>query len=282
MVGVHNPRQVRLAVTRLSSDYALPDKTAPFPREAFFTVQVYLRPTSGARLWHGNRELAVDPNRYEGSVTTHDFEQRPSVYLGSPFDILQFYVSRDAMDEFTDQNELHRCRQLSWPHGKVDLSFKQIALTVLPAFEAPSESSQFHVDYLILAAHAYIVRTYGGVSDASIAARGGLAPWQERRATELLREHLDGSISLVEVARQCGLSPSHFAHAFKRTFGLPPHRWLIEHRLRLAKELLLATNLPIVEIAHSSGFSDQTAFHRAFKRQTKMSANAWRRNRGVG
>ncbi len=108
---------------------------------------------------------------------------------------------------------------------------------------------------------------------------GGLAPWQQRRATELLRANLGGELSLLDVARECGLSPSHFAHAFKRTFGQPPHRWLVEQRLRLAKALLIDTTLPIVDIALRAGFADQSACYRAFRRDTGMSPNEWRRSR---
>ncbi len=75
-------------------------------------------------------------------------------YLGSAFDILQFYVPRQALDEFADQNGLRRCSGVFWPHGRVDRAFERLALSVLPAFEQPELSSQIYVDYLILAAHA--------------------------------------------------------------------------------------------------------------------------------
>ena len=44
-------------------------------------------------------------------------------------------------------------------------------------------------------------------------ARGGLAPWQERRATEIPRANLKGGVALREVARECGLSVGYFSHA---------------------------------------------------------------------
>ncbi len=281
MIGIQSPKKVRLAVTRLTSDSALPDRTLPFQRDEFFTVQIYLRPTVGGKLWYGSRAEPVDPRRYDGSVTIHDFDRQPSVYLGSAFDILQFYIPREALDEFCEQNQLSRCGSLSWPHGQVDTEFRQLALSILPAFEHPESSSQLHFDYLILAAHAYIARNYGRVSKLIEPIRGGLAPWQSHRATERLRENLDGNIRLADLARECGLSPSHFAHSFRKTFGQPPHRWLIEQRIRFAQNLLLRSSLPIIDIAHRSGFSDQTAFYRAFKRVTDSSPAQWRAGRKI-
>ena len=67
--------------------------------------------------------------------------------------------------------------------------------------------------------------------------RGTLAPWQERRAKELLRANLQG-VPLKEVARECGLSVAHFSRAFRRTVGVAPHNWLIEQRIVRSKERL--------------------------------------------
>jgi regulatory helix-turn-helix AraC family protein len=54
--------------------------------------------------------------------------------------------------------------------------------------------------------------------------RGGLAPWQLRRATELMNARLDGRLPLTRLAGECGLSVRHFARAFRQSTGMPPHR----------------------------------------------------------
>lgn len=112
------------------------------------------------------------------------------------------------------------------------------------------------------------------------ARRGRLAPWQRDRAVNLLRASIKEDISLVDVAQACRLSLSHFAHAFKKTLGQPPHKWLVEQRVALAKRLLLGSPLAMVDVALESGFSDQSSFYRSFKRIAKTSPNQWRRNRG--
>src|SRR6516162_1156551 len=47
--------------------------------------------------------------------------------------------------------------------------------------------------------------------------RGGLAPWQMRRTEQVLRESLDGEVTLAHLAGECRLSVAHFARAFKQT-----------------------------------------------------------------
>ena len=52
-------------------------------------------------------------------------------------------------------------------------------------------------------------------------AKGGLAPWAERRCLELIRARLSEDISLDELAAEAKLSPFHFARMFKQIMGVP-------------------------------------------------------------
>ena len=191
------PRTRRnLAVTRLRSETGLPDRTTPFPYETAFAVQVQLRRVSPVKLWLGGRLTALEAIQEEGSVSIIDLKQEPSMYLGSAFDMVQFYIPRAALDEFADENDGSRCETLSWPSGKVDSGLKNLASCLLPALEEARFRSELYVDHLVFAAHAYIARTYGGIKPAPSMVRGGLAPWQLNRAMEMLKANLDGQIGL--------------------------------------------------------------------------------------
>jgi AraC-like DNA-binding protein len=104
----------------------------------------------------------------------------------------------------------------------------------------------------------------------------GLARWQQRRATELLSEHLDGGILLSRVARECGMSVSHFTRSFKASLGVSAHRWLVLRRIERAKELMLTTQSPLGVIAREAGFSDQASFNRTFRQFVGISPGRWR------
>jgi len=93
----------------------------------------------------------------------------------------------------------------------------------------------------------------------------------------MLRVHLEGNITVHELARACSLSGSYFARCFRLSFGTSVHQRLIQLRLERAKELLSRTNMPIVEVALLSGFCNQAAFTRTFSRSELMSPSRWRR-----
>jgi AraC family transcriptional regulator len=279
MISVKTQRRSNLAVTRLRSDTALVDRTTPMPREHAFTIQLQMRHVSPVSFWLHGRSVPIDAEQQEGSVSIINLDQDPSIYLGSAFDMVQYYVPRAALNEFADENDSRRCETLAWPFGKVDSGLKNLASCLLPVLERPELASELYVDHLVFAAHAYIARTYGGMTVAPSIVRGGLAPWQFQRATEMLKANLDGQIALSQVARECKLSVSHFVRAFKQTVGQPPYHWLLQQRIDAAKELLLHSALPMVEIALKCGFADQACFIRAFRKVLNSTPGEWRRIR---
>src|SRR4029077_6456117 len=122
-----------------------------------------------------------------------------------------------------------------------------------------------------------VLKTYAGLPPLGGTRKGGLAPWQGRRSAEMIRESLGGKIHLSDMARECGLSVSHFTRAFRKSFGMSPYRWMLERRIDRAKALLVTSDLPIVDIAVQTGFSDQAAFSRAFGQIVGDSPGRWRR-----
>jgi AraC-like DNA-binding protein len=109
--------------------------------------------------------------------------------------------------------------------------------------------------------------------------RGGLAPWQIRAVEAFIAAHLDRKILQEELAAVTNLSVSHFAAAFKQSFGEPPHASLIRRRIRLAQEMMLTTQEPLSQIALACGLGDQAHFSTVFRQKTGSTPNAWRREK---
>ena len=72
--------------------------------------------------------------------------------------------------------------------------------------------------------------------------------------TELLAEHLDGSVRLATLAGECDLSISHFARSFRRTFGSSAHQYLILQRIERAKALLSTSECASPKLHFKRGF----------------------------
>ena len=107
--------------------------------------------------------------------------------------------------------------------------------------------------------------------------RGGLAPWQLKRAEALMSGNLSVQVPLGQVAEECGLSVRHLARAFRQSTGVAPHRWLLDRRVERAKELLPNSNLSLSDVALACGFGDQSHFTRTFTAAVRLSPGVWRR-----
>ena len=78
------------------------------------------------------------------------------------------------------------------------------------------------------------------------------------------------------------MSPYHFARLFKRSTGVPPHRFLIRRRIDEARALLAARTVPIGAIARLVGFRTPSHFTTTFRRITGMTPSAYRSGAGAG
>jgi AraC family transcriptional regulator len=107
--------------------------------------------------------------------------------------------------------------------------------------------------------------------------RGSLAPWQIRRVKTFVEEHLDQSISIRDLSGVARLSSTHFARAFKHSFGEAPHAYIVRRRLRRARHLMLAGDIALSELAFACGFADQSHLCKVFRRTTGITPAAWRR-----
>lgn len=103
-----------------------------------------------------------------------------------------------------------------------------------------------------------------------------LAPRRLRRALALIESRLADDIGLAEIADAAGLSPHHFARAFRAATGLPPYRYLTRRRIERARQMLVETESCLAQVAFACGFSSQGQFTTTFTRLTGISPGRWR------
>lgn len=109
------------------------------------------------------------------------------------------------------------------------------------------------------------------------AAKGGLTPSLVTQMSTHIQTHFDEPLTLETLANIAGLSRFHFAAAFKRSFGVPPYRYIIETRIAAAKTLLKTTEETVLSVAGRVGYESQSHFTAVFKRETGQTPSAYRR-----
>jgi len=97
-----------------------------------------------------------------------------------------------------------------------------------------------------------------------------------RKAKEYIHDHLTERLTLAKVAKELYLSPSWFAHLFKKETGTTFGQYVTALRLEKAKELLARADLNITEVCLECGFQNLAHFSRVFKSAEGQSPRAWR------
>jgi len=272
------PGENLFAITRLRSDIGIPDRTTSVPSEAALHISVSILPVPlrAYDLWIDGKAIDVP---YIPSLRTSvmDLQADPICWVGAGFDYVHYHVPKAGLDEIAREHGIEPVSTYKFVICEHDIVLAQLTRHVLPLIGSRDWKGSLALDQFSLILGAHVLANYAGLTSLQVVKRGGLVPWQEKRAVEMMTESLEGKWRLSELARECGLSVSHFARAFRKSFGTSPYRWLLERRIDRAKSLLVTTDFPLADIALRSGFSDHASFTRAFSRIVGDSPSRWKR-----
>lgn len=267
-------------IVRLQSPAGLSDRITKLSPVPALLVSISLKslPSSRYQVWTSDKLIPTSiVHPFRSNVI--DFDSQPMCWAGCAFDYIHYSVPRKVLDDIAGDLGFGRVSDYRLAVLEDDLVVAQITKSILPFLGQSDRLSALALDQFSLILGAHLIQQYGVLQKTAAPAKGGLAPWQKRRACELLHENMDGLIRLSEIARECGLSVSHFARSFKASFGISAHRWLTQHRIDHAKQLMSQTSMSLIDIASQSGFNDQAAFTRTFHQVAGVSPGRWRRHR---
>lgn len=157
-------------------------------------------------------------------------------------------------------------------------SSREVSDLLLRAVNCIDRDETIAID-LIRKASTLLRPNFSSHTASNTPATGGLAPWQVKRLQTFIAENLGQSISLNDMAQLVRLSTSYFSAAFKVSFGMSPHSYLVSKRVEHAQQRMLHSSAPLCEIALDCGLSDQAHLSRVFRKVTGTTPSAWRRYR---
>lgn len=102
-------------------------------------------------------------------------------------------------------------------------------------------------------------------------------PEDEQRFESVVLSAIMSDSTVVELAEQCYLSLSTFKRRFTERYGMPPHRWLLQQRLNMARCILTSTSISTSDLAAACGFTNTSHFIQSFKSHFGTTPQAMRR-----
>lgn len=98
------------------------------------------------------------------------------------------------------------------------------------------------------------------------------------KALDYIHHNYTYDIKISDVARYISIDRTYLYKLFMTYKNLSPQQYLIRHRLNIAGELLMDTNLNVTEIAFSCGFKDASSFNKHFKKHFNITPLQYRSN----
>jgi AraC family transcriptional regulator len=151
-------------------------------------------------------------------------------------------------------------------------------LTLLATAERQLGQTQEAAKFSIARASSILLAEIG--HSAATPRREGVAAlltWQARRVRDHIEQHIGEPIRVCDLSALVGRTEAHFSRAFKQSFGVAPHAYLLRRRVELASRLMIQSSTPLSEIALKCGFNDQAHLCKRFRQHTGATPAAWRR-----
>jgi len=191
---------------------------------------------------------------------------------------INVFVKRHALAEVA--NELFECDVKSvevLPKiGVQDRSMAWLLHSLKEALYEPGGHSNLKAAHISRVLAADILCKHIAPPHERPTAQDRLTATQAKLVADYIREHLSSKILLKDLTALTGESQTIFIRRFNVSFGLSPHRYVIETRIDRARKLLEKSDLPILQIAAQCGFADQAHLTVTFKRIVGMTPARYR------
>ncbi len=237
-------------------------------------------------LHSGDRYYFIKDKTYhvtEGSVVfiepysihcTSNFEKkgydRTVIYFKKEFaeEVLSV-LGTDFFERYGNRYHIH----------KTNLADRALIRSILEKMQSVYDSGENCEAYLKSALVHLLMQLSGSSSDSDIPAIEYANPTHKMisKITGYINNNYSEKITLENISERYYISPCYFSRTFKSVCGLSFTEYLNNVRIKSAEELLINTDMTVMEIAESTGFSGSTHFDRVFKKVTGVSPSMYRK-----
>lgn len=141
-------------------------------------------------------------------------------------------------------------------------------------------SAENQAQYCIMKGFELVYLLYTGDAQAGVHPEAWKIERQRKLVEDMqafLLENLSDRLTIDDISRHFHLSPTSCKTCFRTYCGMPIHRWISEKRMEKAAALLQESELPVIEIAQSLGYSGCSQFNASFKRKYGETPSQYRK-----
>ena len=106
--------------------------------------------------------------------------------------------------------------------------------------------------------------------------KGKLSEGGMKAVIDYIERNLKKGISLEDVANHVNISTYYLSKIFKKEMGVNFITYVTDRKMDLAKEMLVNTDIPVLNIALDLAYNEANYFSKAFKKKTGLTPSEYR------
>lgn len=123
----------------------------------------------------------------------------------------------------------------------------------------------------------YLLSKYDKIQEAKKGNYFSLSEYKLKVIDKHLEQSMDKKVSTKDLAKICDLSVFHFTRVFKQCTNCTPGQYIKMYKMRRAKELLIQSQLPVIQVSFEVGYSNPSHFTQVFKSIYGMTPSGFQR-----
>lgn len=208
---------------------------------------------------------------YDALLVRHHMIHKAIIDKSEPYDRIIIYIDPNCLERYAPSAGLMDCfasaEKRRYCLMRPDEDMKKALSDKLSELENAVADSDFAADIMRSTALVRLMVVLNRIMQTDTASQGELSDFDDKIAEALsyINENLSGDLGIDELAARSYLSRYHFMRLFKAQTGYTVHNYIRQKRLNQAARLIREGH-SAAQAASECGFSDYSAFHRAFTR----------------
>jgi AraC family transcriptional regulator len=195
-------------------------------------------------------------------------------------EILQLYIRQSVYEDAV--REMYDCDaaevEIMPRYAILDPLLEQLLLKTRRALQDGLAEDRVYMDTVAQMIAVHLARHHSSSRRVPRTLRAEtIANWKMQTLLEFIEQNLHTDLSVTRMAAEVGMSPLSLPKAFRTATGQSPHQYILKRRIECAKKLLFSTDMPIVDVSLSVGFSSQSHLGNWFRRVVGISPAEYRR-----
>lgn len=227
----------------------------------------------------GEDWLASDVKQGDFFLTTSavPYEMRWQVTSPEPFVVMHVYLGLLLLERATQEAHQENAIRLREVSGGRDDVLSRLLEQFRVELTAQRETSALLIQGIAQCVAVHVARTYLDADAENIAQRNALPAFKLRRVVSAMERHLGEAFHLGNLAHEAGMSEYHFSRLFKRATGHSPSQYFIKMRMTKARQLLIESEMSIIDVGLEVGYSSASHFSQVFKREAGVPPSHYRK-----